>query len=330
MTNLAAAISFYSAFHYMTRQAIARILSKMKHFLTRDVMRIKATIASLMGAAALFGVGVTHAFMPQAGTWIVTSENNGQPGRGFGLDVQNTTLVMQMYGYEANGAPTFYLSAGSIVNDAYTGQMNQYAGGPSLGGAPRSGYETGSAGVVKMRFVSGTKGFITFPGESEKEISRYDFAYSTSPASLKGIWLFSPLNSTTPASDFARLETIGAATSGGTGVIVSTDGRIACEHQVSSSLAGTVLCVRVTTAGKLERGYQFAYSVNEGEGLYINSAGSATSIAVMRRLGNASDTGTGILLKKKPENASAEDMQTNIELLRTQIEALAVQVELAK
>lgn len=293
-------------------------------------MRTKAAIASLIGAAALFGAGITHAFMPQAGTWIVTSENNGQPGRGFGLDVQNATLVMQMYGYEANGVPTFYLSAGPIANDAYVGQMNQYAGGQALGGAPQSGSETGSAGVVKMRFVSGTKGFITFPGESEKEITRYSFAYSTSAESLKGIWLFTPLNSTTPASDFVKLATVGAATSSGTGVVASADGRFGCEHQISGPLVGTVLCVRLTTAGKLERGYQFIYSVNDGDGLYINSAGSATSSAVMRRLGNAFDTGTGVLIKDTSDNDSSADVQANTELLRTQIEALAVQVELLK
>lgn len=287
-------------------------------------MKIFKTLAVV---GALLGAGTAYAFMPQAGTWIVTSENNGQPGRGFGLDVQETTLVMQMYAYEANGSPTFYLSAGAISNNRFSAPLNEYRGGRHLGGGDRSGTQTGTAGNVSMRFESGTKGYITFPGEPEKEISRYNFAYSASPASLRGIWLFSPLNTTTPTSDFVQLSSIHSATTDGNGLVMSTDGRMGCEHQVSGGAAGTVVCARITTTGKLERGYSFTYSVNDGEGIYINGAGSATSIAVMRRLGNAAGTGTGVLIKNKAESELSDTAQVDMESMRTQIEALAAQVQ---
>ena len=142
----------------------------------------------VVALSAFVFAGSALAFMPQAGIWSISPERNGQPGRGFNLDVQNSTLVMQMYGYEKSGAPTFYLSAGAIADNSYTGQLFQYAGGRYMGGPAQSAYETGSAGTVKMRFVSGIKGYITFPGEDEKEIVRYTFAYEETPQSLLGTW----------------------------------------------------------------------------------------------------------------------------------------------
>ena len=59
-----------------------------------------------------------HAFTPVSGTWIINSELNGKPGRGLAIDVQNGTVVMQVYGYESNGAPTFYMG----TSTSYTGE----------------------------------------------------------------------------------------------------------------------------------------------------------------------------------------------------------------
>ena len=36
-----------------------------------------------IAAAALAVTGMAHAFVPQAGTWIISNELNGKPGRGF-------------------------------------------------------------------------------------------------------------------------------------------------------------------------------------------------------------------------------------------------------
>ena len=37
-------------------------------------------------------------FTPQAGTWVVSSEVDGKPGRGLAIDVQGNTFFMQVYG----------------------------------------------------------------------------------------------------------------------------------------------------------------------------------------------------------------------------------------
>ncbi|MCS4296235.1 hypothetical protein M2375_004493 [Comamonas sp. BIGb0152] len=275
---------------------------------------------------ALLGTGLAQAFAPQTGTWIVTSEVNGKPGRGLAIDVQDNTLVMQMYAYDASGNATFYMTSGPLANDNYAAPLNKYRGGRYLGSGELSGKEDGSAGTVSMRFVSGTKGYITLPGEAEKEISRFNFAYANDPQGLKGIWLFSPLNSLTPTADFFRLEKAQPATQYGNGLMASSDGSFGCEHQVTGNAAGTVLCVKVNSAGKVLRGYQFIYSVNDGEGNLLNSLGQATSIAAMRRLANRTDTGTGIFLKSESSDAAAAPV-VSPDQLRLAIESVAAQVE---
>ncbi|MEG3044175.1 MAG: hypothetical protein RR849_06570 [Comamonas sp.] len=280
----------------------------------------------IVWVGALLGTGLAQAFAPQTGTWIVTSEVNGKPGRGLAIDVQDNTLVMQMYAYDASGNATFYMTSGPLANDRYSAPLNKYRGGRYLGSGELSGKEDGSAGTVSMRFVSGTKGYITLPGEAEKEISRFNFAYGNDRDGLKGIWLFSAANSLTPTADFFRLEKAAPATQYGNGVIVSSDGSMACEQQVSGNAAGTVVCAKVSSTGRVLRGYQFVYSVNEGEGNLVTSTGQVTSIAAMRRLANRTDIGTGILLKSESSEEAAST-QVNPDQLRSAIESIAQQVD---
>lgn len=273
--------------------------------------------------AGLLGAGIAHAFMPQSGTWVMTSEQNGKPGRGLAIDVQDNTLVLQMYAYEADGKATFYMTSGTIENDSFAAPLNKYKGGRYLGSGDLSGQVDGSPGKVSMRFESGTKGYITLPGEAEKEITRFSFAYGTDSQGLKGIWLFSPLNSVSPVADFIKLERVGAATANGTGVMGTSDGRFGCEHQVSGGAAGTVLCAKVSATGALQRGFQFTYSVNDGEGYYVNSAGQRASIATMRRLGNRASIGTGIVIKSEESDQPSGSPNLQASALQEQIQKLS-------
>ena len=255
-----------------------------------------------MAAAALAGVGIAHAFAPQAGTWIVTSELNGKPGRGLAIDVQDKTLVMQMYAYDPSGNATFYLTSGAINNNQYTGTLNKYRGGRYLGSGDLIGQDDGSVGVVKMRFDSGTKGYITFPGEPEKAISRYSFAYSANPQSLKGLWLLTPINSLTPQADFVSLVTDLGPSDYGSGMVATQDGRFGCDNIIKGANAGTVVCVKMNAANQLVRGYQFQYSVNDGEGVSGVTTANLNDPLIVRRMTSTAGDGTGILFK----NADAE------------------------
>ena len=70
-------------------------------------------------ACVVFSGGV-YAFTPQSGTWVINGELNGAPGRGLAIDVQENTLLMQMYAYERSGEPTFYMASGSLENNRVT------------------------------------------------------------------------------------------------------------------------------------------------------------------------------------------------------------------
>ena len=249
-------------------------------------------------AAALFmGAGLVHAFAPQAGTWVVSSEVDGKPGRGFGIDVQNTTLVMQMYAYESTGQSTFYLAVGDVVDNKVTTPLNRYTGGRYFGSGARSGTSAGSPGNVSIRFTSGTTGFITFPNEGEVAISRFNFGYGAVADSLRGFWTLNSIGSEGLQSDLVELTKNLGASSNGNGLMSDASELFGCEHQVRGALAGNVMCVKINKSGQLLRSYVFVYSVNEGEGYSQASSTSAQQMLQIRRLTTPTGTGTGLVYK---------------------------------
>lgn len=251
----------------------------------------------MLAAVLMASAGLAQAFAPQAGTWIVGSELNGEPGRGLSIDVQNSTFVMQMYGYEDSGQPTFYLAVGDVVNDTVTAPLNQYRGGRFFGSGARSGVQTGSPGNVTVRFTSGTTGFITFPNEGEVAINRFNFGYSAVPESLRGFWTFNSIGSEGLQSDLVELRIAQAGTDNGSGLMSDSSGRFGCEHQVRGDLAGNVLCVKLNSSGQLLRGYVLVYSVNEGEGYSLRSSTSTRQMLSVRRITTPNGQGTGLVYK---------------------------------
>ncbi|PVY91253.1 hypothetical protein C8C95_2103 [Acidovorax sp. 99] len=271
----------------------------------------------LVAAALILGASLAHAFLPQAGTWVVSSELDGMPGRGLAIDVQNETFVMQMFAYENTGHPSFYLAAGTLLNNQITTPLNRYEGGRYFGSAARSGVSAGSPGNVSIRFTSGTTGFATFPGEPEKAIIRANFAYPFAPSSLIGVWTFTSIGSEGLQADAVQLTTSVGATSTGNGVVTAANGLFGCEHQISGSLNGNVLCVKINSQGQLLRAYIFVYSVNEGEGYSQVSANSTQQLLSIRRLTNPKGVGTGLILKADeaqplPENSALRAQLSNI------------------
>lgn len=250
-------------------------------------------------ALLLAGAGAAHAFAPQTGTWVVTAELNGQAGRGIALDVQNKTLVMQMYAYEPSGQPTFYLGVGELDgNVKATFPLNRYTGGRYFGSGPRTGTAAGGPGNVSLRFTSGTTGFALFPGESEVAISRFNFAYAAVPENLTGLWSFASVG---PVGKFAELHSIafpGPASYFGNGIVVSPNGLMGCEHQTKGANRGLVLCVRRNYQNQYLYSYYFALSVNDGEGFERDSIGiRAGQVVYVRRLTTPENVSTGLVAK---------------------------------
>lgn len=276
-------------------------------------------LKKLFAVAALLGAGLVHAFMPQGGTWVVSSEVNGKPGRGLAMDAQNDTLVVQMYAYESNGQSTFYLASGRLQNDRFSAPLMRYSGGRYFGSGPLSGAEAGSPGNVSIRFTSGTTGFITFPNEPEVAISRFNFGYAFAPASLRGIWTLTSFGSEGALADVVEFSQPGGSTSNGNGLMVSPNGLFGCEHQVRGQLAGGVLCVKINTAGQVLRSYFFLYSVNEGEGLAKREGVGADQALIVRRLTTPQSVGTGIAYKSNEEDRAPHPfLSAHIERMATQ------------
>lgn len=119
---------------------------------------------------------VVHAFIPEPGFWAVDAEVNGQPGRGFQIDLQGSTLVVSFYGYNPDGSAQWYLAAGALTNNRFTAPLQTYRGGMSFGGNAKPAQSFGEAGQIAITFTNATQGTITLPGEIAKPISRSTFA----------------------------------------------------------------------------------------------------------------------------------------------------------
>lgn len=248
-------------------------------------------------ATAIFLANLSYAFMPQSGAWSINSESNGKPGRGLVIDAQNGIVAVQMYAYEPNGQPTFFLGVGELKNNIVTVTLNRYSGGRSFGSSPRDAVEAGSPGSVKIRFTSGTAGYVTLPNEEELSISRLNFGYPFEAASLKGIWTMTSMGSDGLLSDAVLLSVQGERTKNGNGVVFTYDGLFGCEHQINGELAGSVVCAKINSSGLLQRGYFFVYSVNDGEGFSFDQYSLSEQLLSVKRLTTDKGVGTGIFFQ---------------------------------
>lgn len=258
-------------------------------------------IKNVIGALLIGVSSFAQAFAPQSGTWVVTSEVNGKPGRGLAIDVQKDIFLMQMYAYESNGQPTFYSSVGTLVDNKVEAPVSRYVGGRYFGSGDRSGALDRSVGNMTIRFTSGITGFVKFPGESEVAISRYNFAYPFSQESLLGSWTFTSLGSLGAFLDVAPLTKYLGPTSTGNGLVATSSNLFACEHQTSGSLAGGVLCVKLNTSGQLLAAHFFVYSVNDGEGQSFIGSNQTPQLLMVRRVTTPAGSGTGIVYRDTEE-----------------------------
>lgn len=131
---------------------------------------VPVAVSLLMASGAQ---AAERSFTPQAGTWVVTSEVNGKPGRGLAIDVQEDTFFMQVYNYQANGEATFHTALGVMQGNTVTAPLTHYAGGRYFGSEALTADEAGQAGNVTITFENGLKGTVQFPGEAPVVIERF-------------------------------------------------------------------------------------------------------------------------------------------------------------
>jgi len=137
------------------------------------------------------GQSVSLPLLPVTGLWAIDAEVTGQPGRGFTIEVQNSLLVLTVFGYTVSGDNTFFQAAGSLSNGSMQAPLNTYRGGTPFGGPISSAQAAGSPGTVTLSFVDAGHGTITFPGESAKAISKFNWSTGASTSVVvpePGLW----------------------------------------------------------------------------------------------------------------------------------------------
>ncbi|QNP47122.1 hypothetical protein [Diaphorobacter aerolatus] len=185
-------------------------------------------------------------FRPEAGMWIINAENTGAPGRGMTIETQLDTLVLQLYGYQADGNATFHIGSGHIANGESSVALNKVRGGRYFGSNALVGSYTGSDGTAEMRFTSTTKGQIRLPGEQWVDMQKLHIGPgATSPVSLLGTWSVL-LNTTSGApvpSKWNLTRINGASAVGGNmdcRFETTPHGSVRCTEQFSVAGRGTV------------------------------------------------------------------------------------------
>lgn len=162
---------------------------KLRHVVQKTIRPLhplRTSLALLLGCALSYA-GLAHAQetalpTPQSGIWVVKNpeKSPNSPGRSLAIDVQDSILLAQIGDYDANGKPTFLVTAGALQADAaepskvsaMQAPLQQYEGGRSIGGPAQSAHLVGSTGDIQLRFTSSFTGTVQFPGEAVMPIER--------------------------------------------------------------------------------------------------------------------------------------------------------------
>jgi hypothetical protein len=107
--------------------------------------------------------------VPVGGVWYDPS----QSGSGFGFDYKDGTLIVEVYSYLQGGAAQWYLSAGPIVNNVYTGTLDKYTGGQCISCAFVAPTLVGNDGTITITFTSPTTATVDLPGGQHRQIQRF-------------------------------------------------------------------------------------------------------------------------------------------------------------
>jgi len=107
--------------------------------------------------------------VPVAGAYY----NPNESGSGFGLDYQNGTLIVEVYSYLQNGAAQWYLAAGALVNNVFTGTLDKYTGGQCISCAFVAPTLVGNDGTITITFTSPTAANVDLPGGRHFQIQRF-------------------------------------------------------------------------------------------------------------------------------------------------------------
>jgi len=120
-------------------------------------------------SASVAAAAAATPIIPIAGVYF----DPNQSGSGFGFDYQNGTLIVEIYSYLPGGASQWYLSAGPIVNNVFTGTLDKYTGGQCISCPYAAPTLVGNDGMITITFTSPTTATVDLPGGQHRQIQRF-------------------------------------------------------------------------------------------------------------------------------------------------------------
>ena len=250
-------------------------------------MKFKA-FSRLAALLICLSSSLAHAFdiRPMDGLWGIVDEQQLAVGRALNLELGGTVLVLTMYAYNRQGAPTFYVGAGSLTTtNTASIPLSEPQGGTCFGCPVTSGRLLSSPGNVTFEFTSSTTGFVTLPGESRKAIAKGLVTRSPAPEGLKGAWVFTYIAGTTVfVSDVVSLTSTNAPTTRGNGLVTDNTGRYGCEQQITGTYAGYILCLKLTASGATDRFAIAKLWGNDLDGVWYYTVGGTAYLFTGKRL----------------------------------------------
>jgi hypothetical protein len=263
---------------------------------------------------------------PVDGLWGLDSELNLAVGRAFNFELTGNILVATMYTYNAQRAPTFYTAAGVLDGtNRMIGTLAEPQGGTCLGCAPTSGSLLSIPGTVTFEFTTSTTGFVTLPGEVRKAMRKGAIAWPVAPNGLRGVWVFTSMSTTSSqpiaTADVAILNTLLGATSGGSGLVASANGRYGCEQQITGVRAGQVFCLLLGTSAVFDKAATSYWWGDNMDGVWKYTSINATDLFTAKRI--ISPNGDTLDLK----SAEASDTAMQQRLFDTMQRILAERFE---
>ena len=165
--------------------------------------RITRSAYTTAGGKAALTTYFRPDYAPESGTWIVSNEITGKPGRGLAVDLQKPansqdhTLFISVYDYESKGNATFHSVLGAHEPSTIPAAnrpgipLSQYKGGRYFGSGDLVATSLGNAGNAEnIKFTSSSTGTIQFPNEEPVQIERFYFGVDkNSISSLVGSWV---------------------------------------------------------------------------------------------------------------------------------------------
>lgn len=136
-------------------------------------------------------------YLPESGTWVVSSELRGLPGRGISIELQKPLhqedhlLFMSVNDYQSDGKATFHSVLGahdpSTTPEPHTPDLPtvQYQGGRYFGGpAAIAGFKADAGLTQSIHFSAPSVGTLAFPGEEPVQIQRFYYGLNKGSAEV--------------------------------------------------------------------------------------------------------------------------------------------------